>query len=116
LQQQFFRRKGTSSLICIFLPLYHTDFLPSFPSLNLSELLSFDPAFVGLAVFEVDDHQPQPTGIASQLHRIEDLLSAPIDALVQDSDEVKQILEETKPQLPKVLQIKLWPTGHLPFY
>jgi hypothetical protein len=36
--------------------------------------------------------------------------------LVQDSDEVKQILEEIKPQLPKVLQIKLWPTGHLPFF
>jgi hypothetical protein len=64
----------------------------------------------------VDDHQPQSTGVASQLHHIKDLLSAPIDALVQDSDEVKQILEETKPQLPKVLQIKLWPTGHLPFY
>jgi chromosome segregation ATPase len=36
--------------------------------------------------------------------------------LVQDSDEVKQILEEIKPQLPEVLQIKLWPTGHLPFF
>jgi hypothetical protein len=29
---------------------------------------------------------------------------------------VRQILEEIKSQLPKVLQIKLWPTGHLPFF
>jgi hypothetical protein len=46
---------------------------------------------------------------------MKDLLSAPIDALVQDSDAVRQILEEIKSQLPKVLQVKLWPTGHLPF-
>jgi hypothetical protein len=36
--------------------------------------------------------------------------------LVQDSDGVRQNLEEIKPQLPKDLQIKLWPTGHLPFF
>jgi hypothetical protein len=36
--------------------------------------------------------------------------------LVQDSDEVRQILEEIKPQLPKILQLKLWPTGYLPFF
>jgi hypothetical protein len=36
--------------------------------------------------------------------------------LVQDSDAVRQILEEIKPQLPEVLQIKLWPTRHLPFF
>jgi hypothetical protein len=29
---------------------------------------------------------------------------------------VRQILEEFKLQLPEVLQIKLWPTGHLPFF
>jgi chromosome segregation ATPase len=29
---------------------------------------------------------------------------------------VRQILEEIKPQLPKILQLKLWPTGHLPFF
>jgi hypothetical protein len=44
------------------------------------------------------------------------LLSAPIDALVQDSSAVRQIFEEIKSQLPAVLQIKLWPTGHLPFF
>jgi hypothetical protein len=45
-----------------------------------------------------------------------DLLSAPIDTLIQDSDEVKNLFEEIKPQLPKVLQIKLWLAAHLPFF
>jgi hypothetical protein len=75
-----------------------------------------DPASVDSAILEADDHQPQPTGIASQLLRIKGLLSGPIDALVRDSSAVRQILDEIKPQLPKVLQIKLWPTGHLPFF
>ncbi|PUZ51017.1 hypothetical protein GQ55_6G128600 [Panicum hallii var. hallii] len=84
--------------------------------LNLSKLLSFDPASVGSAILEVDDHQPDPTGVASQFLRVKGLLSAPIDALVQDSDAVRQILKEIKSQLLEVLQIKLWPTGHLPFF
>jgi hypothetical protein len=84
--------------------------------LNLSELLSFDPTSVGSAILEVDDHQPQLTGVDSQLLRIKGLLSAPIDALVQDSDEVRQILEEIKPQLPKILQLKLWPTNIFPSF
>jgi hypothetical protein len=79
-------------------------------------LLSFDPASIGSAILEVDDHQPKPTSVTSQLLRIKCLLSVPIDALVQDSNGVRQILEEIRPQLPKDLQIKLWPTGHLPFF
>jgi hypothetical protein len=47
---------------------------------------------------------------------MKDLLSAPIDTLVQDSDEMKHLLEEIQPQLPEVLQIKLWPVGHLRFF
>jgi hypothetical protein len=47
---------------------------------------------------------------------MKDLLSPPIDILVQDSDEVKHLFEEIKPQLPEVLQIKLWPAEHLPFF
>jgi hypothetical protein len=79
-------------------------------------LLSLDPASIGSAILEVDNHQPQPTGVASQLLRIKGLLSAPIDALVHDFNGVRQILEEIKPQLLEDLQIKLWPTGHLPFF
>jgi hypothetical protein len=47
---------------------------------------------------------------------MKDLLSAPIDTLVQDFDEIKHLLAEIQPQLLKVLQIKLWPAGHLPFF
>jgi hypothetical protein len=47
---------------------------------------------------------------------MKDLFSAPIDILVRDSDEVKYLFEEIKPQLLEVLQIKLWPAEHLPFF
>jgi predicted nucleic acid-binding Zn-ribbon protein len=47
---------------------------------------------------------------------MKDLLSAPIDISVRDSDEVKHLFEEIKPQLLEVLQIDLWPAGHLPFF
>jgi hypothetical protein len=87
-----------------------------FQGLNLSELLAFDPASVGSAILEVDDPQPDSTSVASQLLHVKGLLSAPIDILVQESSAVRQILEEIKSQLPAVLQIKLWPTGHLPFF
>jgi hypothetical protein len=90
--------------------------LPSFQGFNLSELLSFDPASIGSAMPDVDDQQPQPTGVTSQLRRMKDMLFAPIDTLVQDSNEVKHLFEVIKPQLPEVLQIKLWPARHLPFF
>jgi hypothetical protein len=79
-------------------------------------LLSFEPASIGSALLNVDGQQPQPTGVVSQLRRMKDLLSAPIDTLVQDSDEMKHLFEEIKPQLLEVLQIKFWPIGHLPFF
>jgi hypothetical protein len=47
---------------------------------------------------------------------MKDPLSAPIDTLVHDSDKMKHLFEEIQPQLPDVLQIKLWPAGHLPFF
>jgi hypothetical protein len=47
---------------------------------------------------------------------MKDLLSAPIDTLVQDSDKMKHLFEEIKRQLSEVLQIKLWPARHLPFF
>jgi hypothetical protein len=46
-------------------------------------------------------------GVASQLQHMKDLLSAPIDTLVQDPNEMKPLFEEIQPQLPEVLQIKL---------
>jgi hypothetical protein len=62
--------------------------------LNLSELLSFDPASVSSAILEVDDHQLDPIGVASQILRVKGLISAPIDALVRDFDAVRQIPED----------------------
>jgi hypothetical protein len=88
----------------------------SFQGFNFLELLSFDPASIGSILLDVDDQQLQPIGIVNQLRHMKDLLSAPIDTLVQDSDEMKHLLEEIQPQLPEVLQIKLWPTRHLPFF
>jgi hypothetical protein len=79
-------------------------------------LLLFDPASIGSAIPDVDDQQPQLTGVMSQLRRMKDLLFALIDTLVQDSNELKHLFEEIKPQLPEVLQIKLWPAEHLPFF
>jgi DNA repair exonuclease SbcCD ATPase subunit len=79
-------------------------------------LLAFDPASVGSAILEVDDPQPDSTSVANQLLCVKDFLSAPIDALVQDSSAVRQILEEINSQLLAVLQVKLWPSGHLPFF
>jgi hypothetical protein len=90
--------------------------LAFFQGFNFSELLSFDPASIGSTLLDVDGQQPQQTGVAGQLRRMKDLLSGPIDTLVQDSDEMKHLFEEIKPQLPKFLQIKLWPAGHLPFF
>jgi hypothetical protein len=47
---------------------------------------------------------------------MKDLLSASIDTLVQDSNEMKHLFEEIKPQLPEVLLIKPWRARHLPFF
>jgi hypothetical protein len=79
-------------------------------------LLSFDPASIGSVLLDVDDQQLQPTGVVNQLRHMKDLLSALIDTLVQDSDEMKHLLEEIQPRLPEVVQIELWPAGHLPFF
>jgi hypothetical protein len=79
-------------------------------------LLSFDHASIGSVLLDVDDQQSQLTGVVSQLRRMKDLLSAPIDTLVQGSDVMKHLFEEIQPQLPEVLQIKLWPAEHLPFF
>jgi hypothetical protein len=88
----------------------------SFQGFDFSELLSFDPASIGSVLLDVDDQQLQPTGVVNQLQHMKDLLFTPIDTMVQDSDEMKHLLEEIQPQLPEVLQIKLWSAGHLLFF
>jgi hypothetical protein len=61
----------------------------SLQGVNLSELFAFDPASIGSAILEADDPQPDSTRVAGQLLRVKDLLSAPIDALVQDYNAVR---------------------------
>jgi hypothetical protein len=47
---------------------------------------------------------------------MKNLLLGPIDALIQDSSAVKQILDEVNSQLPVSLQVKIFPAGHLPSF
>jgi hypothetical protein len=63
----------------------------SFQGFNFSELLSFDAASIGSDLLNVDDQQLQLTGFVNQLRHMKDLLSTPIDTLVQDSDEMKHL-------------------------
>ena len=60
--------------------------------------------------------QQQPITITNQLQTIKNLLSVPITALVGDSSEIRNIFEQIESQLPKLLQIKLWPANNLPFF
>ena len=61
------------------------------------------------------DDQP-PGAVLHQLQRLKALLASPIETLVEDSEEVKNILEEIKDHLPVTLQVKLWPVASLSFY
>src|SRR6185312_14846003 len=58
----------------------------------------------------------QSANLAHQLHLIKDLLSAPLTALVGDSNEIRNIFKQIESQLPEPLQIKLWPANNLPFF
>jgi hypothetical protein len=85
-------------------------------NLNLSELLAFDPASIGSAILEADDPHPDSTSTANRLLHMKNLLSGPIDALIQDSSAVKQILDEVNSQLAVSFQVKLLPAGYLPSF
>ena len=61
-------------------------------------------------------HLQQSTNLTHQLHLINDLLSAPLTALVGDSSKIKNIFEQIETQLPEPLQIKLWSASNLPFF
>jgi len=58
----------------------------------------------------------QSANLAHQLHLVKDLLSAPLTALVGNSNEIRNIFEQIESQLPEPLQIKLWPASNLPFF
>src|SRR6185437_4267748 len=84
---------------------------------DISDLLSFDPATMGLTALGAKvSSLRQSANLADQLQLIKDLLSAPINTLVDDSSKIKEILEQIESKLPESLRVKLWPTGHLPFF
>jgi hypothetical protein len=70
---------------------YDTLTSASFQCFNFSELLPFDPASIGSVMLDVDDQQLQPTSVVNQLRHMKNLLSALIDTLVQDSDEMSTV-------------------------
>ena len=71
---------------------------------NISDLLSFDPASMGLITpgAKVPPSQ-QPIDLADLLQHIRNLLATPISTLVDDSSEIKKILEQIESQLPESL-------------
>lgn len=72
---------------------------------------------MGLNALNAEVQSPQRSiTITDQLQNIKSLLSAPITALVDYSSEIKNIFEQIEPQLPELLQIKLWPASNLPFF
>ncbi|KAK1604804.1 hypothetical protein QYE76_028477 [Lolium multiflorum] len=71
---------------------------------DLSGLLSFDPESIEPAPPTARD-EPSPSVIAAQLQRLKALLSSPIETLVENSEEVKNILEEIQPHVPMTLKL-----------
>ena len=67
---------------------------------DISNLLSFDPASMGLTTSGAKVPTPQQSAnLADQLQLIKGMLSAPINTLVDDSREIQKILEQIESQL-----------------
>jgi Tfp pilus assembly protein PilO len=75
---------------------------------DLSSLLTFDPESIEPATSRAGE-EPRPSTTHGQLQRLKALLSSPVETLVENSEEVKGILEDIQPHLPVTLQVKLWP-------
>jgi len=97
----------STRVACISLPFDCVLILFLCQNFDLSQLLSFDPASIGLTTIEAERETPQPTVLSSQLQHIKDLLSSPIDALVRDSGEVRSAFEEIRLQLLEAIRVEL---------
>ncbi|KAK1613299.1 hypothetical protein QYE76_036972 [Lolium multiflorum] len=75
---------------------------------DLSSLLTFDPESIE-PTFSKASGEPSPSTVHGPLQRLKDLLSSSIETLIENSEEVKGILEDIQPHLPMTLQVKLWP-------
>jgi DNA repair exonuclease SbcCD ATPase subunit len=71
-------------------------------------LLTFDPESIEPTTSKASE-EPSPSTVHGPLQRLKDLLSSSIETLVENSEEVKGILEDIQPHLPMTLQVKLWP-------
>ncbi|KAK1696354.1 hypothetical protein QYE76_013051 [Lolium multiflorum] len=75
---------------------------------DLSSLLTFDPESIEPTTSKASG-EPSPSTVHGPLQRLKDLLSSSIETLIENSEEVKGILEDIQPHLPMTLQVKLWP-------
>ncbi|KAK1613774.1 hypothetical protein QYE76_019291 [Lolium multiflorum] len=82
---------------------------------DLSSLLSFDPESIEPTSSKAGG-EPIPSTVRGPLQRLKDLLSAPTETLIEDSEEAKGILEDIQLHLPMTLQVKLWPAVTLPVF
>ncbi|KAK1617612.1 hypothetical protein QYE76_023129 [Lolium multiflorum] len=70
---------------------------------DLSSLLTFDPEFIEPAASKASE-ESGPSATHGQLQHLKALLSSSIETLVEDTEEIKSILEEIQPHLPVTLQ------------
>ncbi|KAK1644945.1 hypothetical protein QYE76_062750 [Lolium multiflorum] len=82
---------------------------------DLSSLLTFDPESIEPTSSKAGG-EPIPSTVRGPLQRLKDLLSAPTETLIEDSEEAKGILEDIQLHLPMTLQVKLWPAVTLPVF
>lgn len=71
-------------------------------------MLTFDPASIDPTPSKASG-EPDISTVRGQLQRLKDLLSTSIEALIENSEEVKGILADIHSHLPMTLQVKLWP-------
>ncbi|KAK1680301.1 hypothetical protein QYE76_041149 [Lolium multiflorum] len=70
---------------------------------DLSSLLTFDPESIEPAASKASE-ESGPSATHGQLQHLKALLSSSIETLVEDTEEVKSILEDIQPHLPVTLQ------------
>ncbi|KAK1687227.1 hypothetical protein QYE76_048075 [Lolium multiflorum] len=75
---------------------------------DLSSLLTFDPESTEPAASKASE-ESGPSATHGQLQHLKALLSSSIETLVEDTEDVKSILEDIQPHVPVTLQVKLWP-------
>ncbi|KAK1649524.1 hypothetical protein QYE76_067329 [Lolium multiflorum] len=80
---------------------------------DLSNLLTFDPESIEPTAKASEASGPNAT--QGQFQQLKALLSSPIETLVEDTEGIKNILEDLQPHLPVTLQVKLWPVVTLSY-